>query len=253
MANQNLGRDVGGALANSLAQGRVYNSWRNTYAPGTVTGVRAALGVANQMGGPVGSLVGWLGNKLFTRNNAQAQAFDRQGFFDDMIGPQAWAQRQHLLTGLQQGGAPQNYSAPANSAFVGRIGMNPQINGGIAGLLQGGVQGGFQPSVRDWQSGVFSQNVQGAQNRMAGREAAAMQAIQNRINGVPIAGGHVGGRGSGQLSGGAKSNFGFGGWDSAEAREAAIEAVGDALRESRNGTPNSRQTGGNIRGHLYEN
>lgn len=132
-------KGVGGSAANSFASGNVYNHWRGTYAPGNVTGTRMGIGAAQQFGGPIGSLAGWLANKIYSSRNPDAQRFDNQLATDNIIGPQ----REALNAQLMRDAMGRQYTAPTQGPvqdvnWTPQM-MRPQMGGWMSG--QGGSIG----------------------------------------------------------------------------------------------------------------
>lgn len=131
MANNNLGRDVVGWLANLVAPGKVYNTYTNRYAPTPVTAGRLMSGVAGQMG-PAGSIAGMIGAKVID-GRSDAQYFDRGLETSKGLAPEFNANQSGMLRSLQ---GPQ----------IDNIGGGGQVN-------VGSMQNIGMPQVGGWRSG----------------------------------------------------------------------------------------------------
>lgn len=238
-----IGRRIGGTLANQVAAGNVYNPYTGQMAPGGVQGARFGFGAAQQLGGPVGSLIGGIGNWLFTRNNPQAQAFDAgirgwkgitQQFSQNQRGLGQWLQQQG-----RQGYHP-NYAAPSTTGLM-------RSTGGISGLSFG------PPQMGGYSGGAPSGPVGGVERGQFTPDArvSVPDADVGPIGMGPLTLNAGNGRSApaGQMGGGMSGGT--------FTRGQADALTGDAARDyyaaMRMGSLfGVRQAGGDIRGNLYE-
>lgn len=231
-----------GGLQNLVASGNVYNKYRDTYAPRNVRAVRTISGLAsNLVPGPTGAIGGLVGGMVADRMNG-AQAFDSQLQMDKGYSPIGLVLPQYTANGVT--GQTYNYG-PTMRGVSSVPGGQP--SGGIAGMLQAGrPQGGytnFTPTggvQRQQFTPDASLDVQDVRPDSIGIDRGNM-VINSGARGGYAPRGQMGGG----MSGGTFN------------RGQADGISGDAAREHYDGMRMGslfgfRQSGGDIRGNLYE-
>lgn len=236
-----------GGLQNLIATGRVYNPYRNTYAPSNVRTLRTVSGVVgNVVPGPAGAVGGLVGGAIADRLPG-AEQFDRQYAADRGTWPSWQAVREGAANYLQNGAAPTqpSYNAPTNGQVLAST-------GGIAGMLQAGrPQGGYTNFVPTGSVGAPERSTFTPDSRVQVSDVDVGPIGIDRRNMVINTGG-ASNAPRGQMGGGASGGtFTRGGTD-------ASVLTGDAARDfydsMRMGSMfGVRQTGGNIYGNRYEN